>query len=471
MSDRHTPIRAESGGFPEGARPPAGRPRIALYSHDAMGIGHLRRNLLLAESFVTAAPGTTVLLISGTGESGAFPVVSGIDCLTLPALEKRPDGTYGARNLQLDARVLRELRIQSLRAALGTFRPDVLIVDKLPRGVLGELDQALADLRTLGTTRIVLGLRDILDAPGAIRAEWARTANEAVIARFYDAVWIYGDPNVYDPVREYGFGPAVTSRLAFTGYLDPGLRSSAGPATANGLPGSGSRRLVLCQVGGGQDGDRLAEAFARAELPPGTHGLILTGPFMPDAARRRLQHLSAARSDLALVEFTSRPEGLLRAADRIVAMGGYNTVCEALSLRKPLLVVPRVRPRCDQLIRAQRFAELGLLEILHPDRLSSEVLSGWLGRDLSTPRDARDCMDFQGIQRLPRLLEGLLAGRRPKGIPRSPAESAGVDRATQPTGPVAGLAARDAASRRDPSEVGATGFASEAAKTGGRDAG
>ncbi len=464
MPDRHTPIRVASGGRAERADVSPGRPKIALYSHDAMGIGHLRRNLLLAECFVTAAPGTTVLLISGTRESGAFPVVPGVDCLTLPALEKREDGTYGARNLLVGARALHELRRRSLQAALGTFRPNVLIVDKLPRGVLGELDETLAELRAVGSTRTVLGLRDVLDAPGAIRAEWSRTANEAVIARYYDAVWVYGDPKVYDPVREYGFGRSVTSKLAFTGYLDPRFRTSAWPTTADGLPGSANRRLVLCQVGGGQDGDRLAEAFARAEYPPETYGVILTGPFMPEAARRRLEHLAAARRDLGVVGFTSRPEGLLRSADRVVAMGGYNTVCEALSLRKSLLVVPRVRPRCEQLIRAERFAELGLLETLHPDRLSAEALSEWLRRDLPRPSEARDRVDFEGLQRLPRLLRELLAGAAVRGIPRSLEKTGG---GTGPAGAGEGSpAGRERGSLTEPGERGPTGLVSETARMG-----
>lgn len=431
-----------------------------------MGIGHLRRNLLLAECFVTAAPGTTVLLISGTRESGAFPVVCGVDCLTLPALAKRDDGTYLARNLLLDPRALRELRMRSLQAALGTFRPDVLIVDKLPRGVLGELDDTLAELRSVGSTAIVLGLRDVLDAPGAIRTEWSRTANEAVIARYYDAVWVYGDPSIYDPVREYGFGPSVSSKLAFTGYLDPRFRTSAWPATETGLPDSRDRRLVLCQVGGGQDGGRLAEAFARAKFPPEMHGVILTGPFMPEAARRRLEHLAAARADLGVVGFTSRPEGLLQSADRVVAMGGYNTVCEALSLRKPLLVVPRVRPRCEQLIRAQRLAELGLLEILHPDRLSPELLSEWLRRDLPTPADPRDLVDFEGLQRLPRFVRELLAGGPVRGIPRSREDSAREDAAPVVGGEPPSAARSEGASLRKPGEAGATSLASGTANMG-----
>jgi predicted glycosyltransferase len=36
--------------------------RIALYSHDAQGLGHLRRNLAIAEA-VSRTPGRAVLLL------------------------------------------------------------------------------------------------------------------------------------------------------------------------------------------------------------------------------------------------------------------------------------------------------------------------------------------------------------------------------------------------------------------------
>ncbi len=465
MPDLETTGHLPPGQLAERADLSRGRPRIALYSHDAMGIGHLRRNQLLAECFVTAIPGATVLLISGTRESGAFPLAPGVDCLTLPALRKSQDGTYGARNLLLDPTALRELRIRTLRAALASFRPDVLIVDKLPRGVLGELDQTLAELRSTHGTRIVLGLRDVLDAPGAIRTEWARTASEEVIARYYDAVWVYGDPNIYDPVSEYGFGPSVTSKLAFTGYLDPCFRTPAWPGGANSAPDSSSHPLLLCQVGGGQDGDRVADAFARAQFPPGTRGVILTGPFMPGPARRRLERLAAARRDLRVVGFTNRPEGLLRTADRVVAMGGYNTVCEALSLRKPLLVVPRVRPRSEQLLRAERFAEFRLLETLHPDRLSPEALSEWLRRDLPIPRDARDVVDFEGLQRLPSLLAELLSGGRVRGGPRTRETPNGKDAGPVPVGGIP-IARRDLVPIRRAGHENETGVVSLTARMG-----
>src|SRR5262249_44273176 len=152
------------------------------------------------------------------------------------------------------------------------------------RGAVGELDAALKALRAGGHTRCVLGLRDVLDDPATVRGEWRKAANDDAVREYYDAVWVYGDPAVYDVVSEYGFGPEVAAKLRYTGYLDK-RRQPAGPVRKDGDPLTGlglpPGRLVLCMVGGGQDGARLAEAFAHAALPPQTNALLVTGPFMP----------------------------------------------------------------------------------------------------------------------------------------------------------------------------------------------
>jgi predicted glycosyltransferase len=56
-----------------------------------MGLGHVRRNLALAESLTRHDASTTVLLISGVHISGAFPMPRNVDCVTLPPLSKNDD--------------------------------------------------------------------------------------------------------------------------------------------------------------------------------------------------------------------------------------------------------------------------------------------------------------------------------------------------------------------------------------------
>src|SRR5262249_55985809 len=144
------------------------------------------------------------------------------------------------------------LRSKTIAAALDAFEPDVLIVDKVPRGAGHELDASLEAIRAHGLTRCVLGLRDVLDDPETVRREWREAGTENSISTYYDAVWVYGDPILYDPVREYGFSPEVASKVRFTGYLDQRWRlqapdSGEDPLARLGLP---EGQLILCQLGG-----------------------------------------------------------------------------------------------------------------------------------------------------------------------------------------------------------------------------
>lgn len=174
-------------------------------------------------------------------------------------------------------------------------------------------------------------------------------------------------------------------------------------------------RLWLCLVGGGEDGYRLAKAFARVDFPDDASGAIVAGPFMSYRELSDLRRLAQNRRRLGLLEFVEEPGGLIDQADSVVAMAGYNTTCELLSLRKRALVVPRIRTRREQLIRAERMRDLGLLEVLHPDRLSPAALTEWLLGGPAADRPAATRIDMGGLDRIPELLdEILLRGRAPR---------------------------------------------------------
>lgn len=390
------------------------RTRVALYSHDTMGLGHMRRNLLIADSLVRSSEPPVVLLIAGAREAGGFAFPPGVDCVTLPSLRKEGAGQYASRHLDVQFEDLHALRSHAIRAVLEEFAPDVLIVDNVPRGAVRELDPALTALRARGRTRCVLGLRDVLDEPRVVRWEWDRAANEDALREYYDAIWVYGDPTVYplDDVCE--FSADLKDKTRYTGYLDQTLRTRSSEGLnkdeLDRASESQPERLVLCLVGGGQDGAALAEAFTQAELPDGSVGVLLTGPFMPAETRESLMRRASASSRLRVLQFVAEPGALLRRADRVIAMGGYNTVTEVLSYEKDALIVPRVEPRLEQLIRAEALRERGILDVLHPDELNSGTLSAWLQRETRHRVRSRERVDLSGLQRLPEYLDELLRG-------------------------------------------------------------
>lgn len=370
--------------------------RLALYSHDTMGLGHTRRNLLIAQSFAKANVPVSILLIGGMSEATHFTKPNYVDYLTLPSLHKNQQDAYSAKSLELSLDEISELRSNVIWRALKIFKPDVFIVDNVPRGANNELKRSLKKLHKRGDTKVVLGLRDILDDPTKTRQEWEKLENEKTVARYFDAVWVYGDANVFNPVSEYGFSKSVADKVRYLGYFDHRVRLEHAAKVAP-VP---ETPFVLCQVGGGQDGAKLAEAFVQSAFPDGHTGVLITGPFMPAATKALLQRCAETRGDLIVHEFLAEPTQLSREASKVIAMGGYNTVYEALSFEKPLLVVPRVEPRKEQLVRAEHLQAVGALEYLHPDDLSAETLTSWLHQENTAPRHLHQRFNFRALENL-----------------------------------------------------------------------
>lgn len=398
---------------------PASPNRIALYSHDGMGLGHLRRNALLAAALARRFPQASILLLSGARELRRFPLPENVDSLTLPSFRKVENGRYLPRHLHGEARRLHRLRERVIRAALLAYRPDLFLADKVPEGLGGELLPVLPRLRARGT-RMVLGLRDILDAPEQVRDEWASNDTPAIISDFYGEVWIYGDPNLYPLVEACDLPAVVGERSRYTGYLDP--RRHARPEGEDAThedPALATARLHasvleraapkeprsgvgpnLCLVGGGQDGEAVALAFAQARFPHGSPGILVEGPFLPAGVRSRLRRIAGQRSDLTCLAFVPGAVPLLSRAGRVVSMGGYNAVTEIVTTRSRSLVIPRVHPRQEQRIRAECFASRGLLEWTSPEALTPEVLSTWMASTTPERVSWQGLPDFEGLRRV-----------------------------------------------------------------------
>ena len=394
--------------------------RIVLYSHDTMGLGHKRRNLLIAQTLGTAALEADILLISGMRDASDLPTPSGVDSLTLPALHKRADGQYESRHMGLALEDIIRLRSQLILTAVQGFQPDLLIVDNVPRGAVRELDATLEYIRLVNLhatglsqhpIHCVLGLRDVLDTPASVHRDWQRANNIDAIRRYYDAVWVYGDPDLYDLRQEYRFPADVIAKIHPLGYLDQRLRLNYVTPVIQAhlerlaLPTEGE--MVLCLVGGGQDGAVLAEAFSQVMFPAQMTGVLLTGPFMPAEVQQRLYARAEHNPQLRIVDYIEEPTLLLDRASRVIAMGGYNTTCEILSFQKPALLVPRITPRREQWIRAEHLQQRGLVDILHPDDISADALSSWLQQPISVIQPSIP-LNLNGLDNLLRELQTLL---------------------------------------------------------------
>ncbi len=391
-------------------------PRIMLYSHDTYGLGHLRRSLSIASQLSKDFPTASQLLVSGSAISGAFGMPDRFDVIKLPSLTKRKNGGYKARSLPLSISQVIHWREQMILQAALSFQPDLLLVDKTPAGVQEELLPTLQYLKSWRPeTRLVLGMRDVEDGPEATQAEWEAGNVRRLHENIYDCILLYGQREIFDPVVEYDMSDSARRKLIPVGYLGRVAPVKSRDAVRHEL-GTGNRSLIVVTVGGGGDGFGLLDTVIEAlQMKSGAlseaHVVMVTGPLMARGKRELIR--SAVQFDrLTLLEFTPDLISYMAAADLVVGMGGYNTVREALSLQTRLLVVPRIHPRIEQLLRAQRLAERGMLRFLIPDELSPQRLAEEVELSLSTPIPAMS-LDFDGLERVSQVIANLLAGNFP----------------------------------------------------------
>jgi len=352
--------------------------RVLVYSHDTYGLGNVRITLAVCQKLIESIPGIAILVVSGSPMIHSFKLPKEVDYIKLPCLRRTEANRYTARFLGTETQDILKMRSEMIVMAVEHFRPDVLIVDKKPYGVASDLKEVLGYFaKHLPETKKILLFRDILDKPEVTKRIWRLQGNLEAIEAHYDLVLSFGFPEVFDIRAEYGFPQAVSDRVEFIGHIQPrpGKKSRADLREALGLDGE---KMVLVTPGGGEDGHRLLEAYvqALAWMPDDkTRHLLVCGPEMPKSQRETLKDLIDRKPNVMCFEFIDDMTSYMDAADLIVAMGGYNTVCEILALEKPAVLVPRYRPVAEQWIRADRMSRLGFFSVIHPDQLSPGLLA------------------------------------------------------------------------------------------------
>jgi len=364
--------------------PKVPRRRLAIYSQDSLGLGHLRRTTLIGGAFLGADTDSNVLLFADSPVAPFFELPNGMDVVKLPSIRKVNAGCWEATRLRVDDRELIRFRADLLRSGLLNFRPDVLLVDHMPGGAQRELIPALEALRrAVPECLVVLGIRDILDAEDVIKRVWESEGAYEALDRYYDRLLIYGSKEIFDTGRTYHL-PTLPRGTHYCGYVVKQGPVKRAEEVRRGVK-SRKRRNVFVSAGGGGDGDSLMRAYLRAVRllgsPPAFETLMAVGVNAPSDTRRELE-AEARGLPVRLVSHVDDSLSQMAAADLVVCMAGYNTLSEVLFLKKKALVVPRSGPSAEQRMRAELFAARHLVDMLDPNDLSPEMLAERLIADL-----------------------------------------------------------------------------------------
>ena len=395
--------------------------RVLIYSHDTFGLGHLRRCQAIAHSLVEHHKHLSVLILSGSPIIGSFDFRARVDFVRVPGVIKLRNGAYTSLNLHIDIEHTLSMRASIIRHTADIFDPNVVIVDKEPLGLYGEMVETLELLKARGT-RLVLGIRDVMDDPSLLAPEWERKKVIPVLKAIYDDIWIFGLPQLCQPLDGIDL-PAETSRkITYTGYLP---RSVSTAVTTTQVPEITREPYVLVTTGGGGDGEGLIEWVLRAyksdPLLP-YPALLVLGPFMAPERQADFMARATALKRVEAITFDAHFESLMAGASSVVAMGGYNTFCEILSLDKRALVVPRTAPRLEQYVRASKAQELGLLRMLIDDgHYEPETMAAALRRLPHQPKPSHVVVPglLEGLVSVNRLIEPWLTASRRQPSARS----------------------------------------------------
>ena len=372
---------------------------ILMYSHDTYGLGHIRRTLAIADHL--RQKNINILILTGSPIVGRFAFPEQIDFVRIPGMIKKTNEEYLPLSIKINPRHALDIRKNIITATAKTFQPQLFIVDKEPLGLKKEVLPTLQWLqRSLPRCRTILGLRDIMDDADTIRKDWEDKGVYDTLKELYSEIWVYGEQKFYDPIEEYSIPDSISKKMHFTGYIPrkkPDDKEIKQLRKEQGL--KNNEKLVVVTTGGGGDGYPVLNAYLNMleteNRPFSFKSVLVTGPFMPSQQRKEIFDRTR-KLGVKAYRFYRRMVKIIAAADLVVGMGGYNTVCEILTQRTPSIIIPRYNPRREQLIRAEVLNNQNLVDYIPFNSLNPELLRKEIKKVLDNPEPYKKAIaDFQ----------------------------------------------------------------------------
>lgn len=382
------------------------RPRLLFYCQHSLGMGHLIRSFSIAGGLANHFD--VVFLNGGPLPQGQKPPER-IEIINLPPLGFDAEMQLLSRDDSHTVAQAQSLRLEIMRKALGSVKPEVLLIELFPFGrkkFAGELIALLENARASSAPPVVVcSLRDILVDRNQHHDELAcYRAN-----RYFDAILVHSDPHFAR--LEESFHPCSPLKVPvyYTGFVTREQKEDGKPETRR------EPRIVV-SAGGGLVGEALLrtaiQAYEFVSLPDKPEIRVIGGPFIPEQSWQDLEKISQGKQGVSL--FRSVPDlGVeLRGASASISQCGYNTAMDILRSRVPALVVPFSGDKQDeQMNRARRLERLGALRVLEPERLDAQMLATEIEALLEfQPNSVR--LDMNGVENTGQLLQDLVQ-RRP----------------------------------------------------------
>lgn len=369
--------------------------KVFIYVQHLVGIGHLRRALLLA--LAMERRGLETVVVSGGRPVSLFPQTR---IRPLPPAHCSPEDYStilddGGRPV---TQAWKDRRAALLLEHFEHERPDVLLLETFPFGrrqFRFELLPLLENARFAARRpRVLCSIRDVLQH----RSEEREDETIRLLNDFFDEVWVHGDPDWIGLERSFSRTADIAPEVLYTGYVS---EPWSGNTAANG-------EGVLVSSGGGAAGVALMRCAAEARGLSGARTLpwrFLVGGHLSSDQQAELTALAGPGASIEPV----RPDfkDVLAGCRVSISQFGYNTAVDLLQTRARAVVVPFEGPgETEQRTRAEAMAGKNLFEVVPEPALTPRSLAEALDRAMARPRPEAPAIQLGGAGRC----AGWLAG-------------------------------------------------------------
>jgi predicted glycosyltransferase len=415
---------------------PKRKKQIVFYSQHLVGVGHHFRNRQIVRAL---SEGHEVTVFDGGRSIPGAEWPDGVRLVLLPALCAGRNGVVSDGQSMMSAQVMKK-RQMLIADTLKRISADVFVIEFFPfcrwslrPEILCAIDavkrvnpnvKILCSLRDIPTRATTQNLQVPVSVPrkdgdvirfysvpfGGIHHEqvaFSRRYYEEVcptLNAFFDAVLVHGDPLLSRLEDHFPWVEDIAIPIVYTGFVSESLGEVMRP---EGAPNG----YVLVSAGGGAEGYAIAKPcieawkqLSEARAVGDRVMVVFAGAFIDEAHFAALQGL-CAEGPFRIERFSSEFLKWMQGADLSISRAGYNTCMNVLETHTRAILLPSIAMD-DQEFRAQKFAELGLAEVMHPDCLSVDRMADAILRGLSTPV-AKHHLNLDGAVQTRKFIESL----------------------------------------------------------------
>lgn len=404
--------------------------RIVFFSQHFVGVGHHFRNLQIVRAL---AKSHDVYFVDGGREIHRIDIPS-VTTIRLPALFKDSESQrLVCEDPKFSLREAQEKRKQILLEKIAQIQPDIFVIELFPfaRSILyKELIPAIQKARAINPeVKVICSVREIIKKASSkalaqkrppypetsffkskmvwyLSPFWGKDEKQKRLARLYyervvpvlnrhfDYVLIHGDPRLFQLESFFPWTENIEIPIEYTGYVSEKLESSDSD-TQKTIEKQGP--YVLVSVGGGILGWDMITTAVTAWKILCEHGyvqnmkmVIFAGIFMKDAEYDAIKEM-CTEDFFYLSKFTNNFLQWMQSAELSISQAGYNTCMNVLETGVKAILVPIPRyVDIDQNIRAQKLADLGVVDTIRSESLNSENLITTMTDRLKRPRFRHD---------------------------------------------------------------------------------